>query len=121
MQALTENVFAMMPPGGVFNMIVVRNLFPDISEGARRLLVDRALRAGEIKRLKPGLYILDRIYRKSELHPFSLASLLHFPSHISLPGFSAHSAGDGANTAFRICHQIARLTVSDVCERTRLV
>jgi len=64
----------------VFNTTVVRNLFPGISAGAQRALVDRALRAGEIQRLKAGLYILAAPYRKSELHPFALASLLHFPS-----------------------------------------
>lgn len=84
MQTLTESVFKLAPPGGVFNTTVVRNLFPDISAGAQRALVDRALRAGEIQRLKAGLYILAVPYRKSELHPFSLASLLHFPSHVSL-------------------------------------
>ncbi len=111
MQRLTENVFAMAPPGGVFNMTVVRNLFPDMSEGARRLLVDRAIRAGEIQRLKSGLYILERIYRKSELHPFSLAALLHFPSHISVEtALSYHGLIPEA------VYQVASVTLKRTCQ-----
>ena len=41
-------------------------------------------------RLKRGLFILAPEYRKSEAHPFSIASLLHGPSHISLESALAH-------------------------------
>ncbi|HOX84536.1 MAG TPA: hypothetical protein PKW76_06245 [bacterium] len=84
MQTLTEKVFHLAPPGGLFDATVIVNLFPDATTGARNLLVHRALQAGEILRLKPGLFVLDGRYRKSEPHPFQIAALLHYPSHISL-------------------------------------
>lgn len=90
MQTLTEKVFKLAPPGGVFNETVIGNLFSDSSNGARALLVHRACQAGEILRLRPGLFVLGPPYRKSEPHPFVLAGILHAPSHISLESALAH-------------------------------
>jgi hypothetical protein len=90
MKTLTERVVRFAPPGGVFDETVVRNLFPDVSEGARKLLVHRATAGGEILRLKPGLFILRQEYRKTDLHPFVIAAMLHAPSHISLESALAH-------------------------------
>ena len=84
MQTLTEKVFNLAPPGGFFNATTFATLFPDCSSGARIQLVNRACRAGEIVRLRPGAFLLARPYRKSELHPFVLAGLLHSPSHVSM-------------------------------------
>lgn len=56
------------------------------SVSARGLLVHRACKAGEILRLKPGLFVLGQPYRRSEPHPFVVAAMLHAPSHISLEG-----------------------------------
>ena len=90
MQALTERVFELAPPGGFFDETVIRNLYPDRSEGARALLVHRACKAGEILRLKPGLFVLNSPYRRSEPHPFVVAAMLHSPSHVSLESALAH-------------------------------
>ena len=90
MQSLTEKVFEIAPPGGIFDETVISNSFPDSSKGARALLVNRACQAGEILRLKPGLFVLSPTYRKSEPHPFVLAGVLHAPSHISLESALAH-------------------------------
>jgi hypothetical protein len=84
MQSLTEAVFKLAPPGGLFDETVVSNLFPDASAGARALLVHRACRAREILRLRPGLFVLGSAWRKSEPHPFVVAGVLHSPSHVSL-------------------------------------
>ena len=84
MQKLTEQLIRLSPPGGFCDRTVVSNLFPDASEGARKQLIHRAASAGEILRLKRGLFLLDKVFRKSDLHPFALAALLHSPSHISL-------------------------------------
>jgi predicted transcriptional regulator of viral defense system len=84
MQSLTKEVFRLSPPGGIFDMTVVRNTFPERSEGARKLLVHRAESKGEIIRLKPGLFLLAGEYRKSHPHPFVIAAALHSPSHVSL-------------------------------------
>jgi len=90
MQALTERVFMLAPPGGLFDETVVRNLFPDATDGARALLAHRASQAREILRLKPGLFLLAPPFRKSEPHPFVLAAALHSPSHVSLESALAH-------------------------------
>jgi hypothetical protein len=84
MQTLTEKIYHLAPPGGLFDETVIINLFPESSVGARNLLVHRALQAGEILRLKPGLFLLDSRFRRSDPHPFQIAALLHYPSHISL-------------------------------------
>ncbi len=90
MQKLTEKVLKLAPPGGLFDETVIHNLFPDISIGARGLLVHRACKAGEILRLKPGLFVLGQPYRKSEPHPFVVAAMLHAPSHVSLESALAY-------------------------------
>ena len=84
MQALTEKVFPLAPPGGLFDETVLHNLFPNQSEGARKAIVHRAVHSGEVLRLKPGLYCLAKIYRKTHPHPFVVAGRLHSPSHVSL-------------------------------------
>ena len=81
---------SLAPPGGLFNETVVKDLFPNESEGARKQLVHRTVSRGEVLRLKPGLFLLRREYRRSELRPFVIAGLLHSPSHISLESALAH-------------------------------
>jgi len=90
MQTLTERVFRLSPPGGLFDETVVRDLLDDRSEAARKVLVHRAVAAGEILRLKPGLFLLAPPYRKTDPHPFVIAAMLHSPSHVSLESALAH-------------------------------
>lgn len=85
MQRVTEKAFLLSPPGGLFDMTAVRNFFPDSSEGALRVLVHRAVSAGEVIRLKPGLFLLHARCRKSDPHPYVVAALLHSPSHGLIP------------------------------------
>jgi len=84
MQTLTEQVYLDAPPGGLFDQTVVRNLFPDLSQGARNLLIHRAIESGEVLRLKRGLYVLSEPFRKTQPHPFAVAPMLYAPSAISL-------------------------------------
>jgi len=84
MQTLTEKIFQLAPPGGLFDDSVVRNAFPGVTSDARKLLVHRAVSKNEVLRLKPGLYCLGGDYRRSHPHPFVVAGMLHSPSHISL-------------------------------------
>jgi len=84
MKTLTHAVFILSPPGGIFNETVLGNLFPDRTRGARELLLNRALKAGEILRLKRGTYLLAPEYRKTEPPPWTVAGLLLSPSHVSL-------------------------------------
>lgn len=84
MQTLTEKVYRLAPPGGIFDDSVVRNIFPGISANARKQRVHRAVSREEVLRIKPGLYCLAEPYRETHPHPFFVAALLHSPSHISL-------------------------------------
>jgi hypothetical protein len=90
MQTVTELVFRLSPPGGIFDETVIRNLLADRSEPARKVLVHRAVAAGEIIRLKPGLFLLAPEFRKTHPHPFIIAAILHSPSHVSLESALAH-------------------------------
>jgi hypothetical protein len=84
MQTLTESVFTLAPPGGLFDQTVVGNLFPHASAGARKLLLHRAVDRGEVLGVTRGVYCLAEPYRKNHPHPFAVAALLCFPSHVSL-------------------------------------
>ncbi len=84
MQTLTEYILKLSPPFGLFDRTVVENLFPEVSDGARKLLIHRAVNSKEILRLKRGLFVLSREYQKILPHPFLVAAMLHSPSHISL-------------------------------------
>jgi hypothetical protein len=90
MQTMTELVFRLSPPGGFFDETVIRNLLTDRSEAARKVLVHRAAAAGEIIRLRPGLFLLAPEFRKTHPHPFVIAGILHSPSHVSLESALAH-------------------------------
>lgn len=90
MQTVTEMVFRLSPPGGMFDETVIRNLLADRSEAARKVLVHRAVAAGEIIRLRPGLFLLAPEIRKTHPHPFVVAAALHSPSHVSLESTLAH-------------------------------
>ena len=90
MQTMTEKVLLLSPPGGLFDETVVRNLIPDRSEAARKVLVHRAVSAGEIIRLRPGLFLLAQEFRKTHPHPFVVAAMLHSPSHVSLESALSH-------------------------------
>jgi hypothetical protein len=90
MQTVTELVFRLSPPGGFFDETVIRNILADRSEAAQKVLVHRAVAAGEIIRLKPGLFLLAPEFRKTHFHPFVVAAILHSPSHVSLESALAH-------------------------------
>jgi len=92
MKTLTQAVYRLSPPGGLFDETVVVNLFADRSEGARRALVHRAVSSGEVLRIKPGLYCLAELFRRSHPHPFVVAAALHAPSHVSLESALRHHA-----------------------------
>ena len=84
MQTLTEEVYKLAPPGGLFDESVVRTLFSELSYGAVKLLVHRAVKSGEVLRLKPGSFCLAPEFQRTHPHPFVVAAVLHSPSHISL-------------------------------------
>ena len=84
MKTLTQQIYLLSPPGGLFDTSVVCNLFPDLSPGARNILVHRAVESGEVQQLKRGLYALSEPFRKTQPHPYAVAPMLYAPSSISL-------------------------------------
>jgi hypothetical protein len=56
----------------------------DGSAQRRYNLVNRALKTGELHRLRRGLYLMNRSYRDYDCHPFSLAQMLRPGSYVSL-------------------------------------
>jgi hypothetical protein len=84
MQTLTEKVWHLRPPAGLFDRQVIDALFPDASPGAKQALLNKALRSKDIIRIAPGAYCLARGFRDRDPHPFSIAALIHGPSYVTM-------------------------------------
>jgi predicted transcriptional regulator of viral defense system len=89
MQSLTEKIIDSNQTNRVLNDMQLRRML-GLSDASRYGLVNRALKAGELHRLKRGLYVLDSKYRDYPLHPFTLAQLLISGSYVSLETALAH-------------------------------
>ena len=83
MQSLAEAIFKLSPPEGVFDTTVVNNLYPTLSDGARRALVHRAIESGEVLRIRRGLYILSREIERSVVTKFCLVERIYSFSCVS--------------------------------------
>ena len=84
MQTLTEKIWMLKPPDGLFTQTTLQNEFQDLSTGAIKLSINRALKKNEIIRLKPGFYCLSEKYRSSNPHPFVVSGMLLSPSYVSM-------------------------------------
>jgi len=83
MQTLT----ALLLDQGMQNHILTDDQLARLIEGSaqrRYSLVNRAIKAGELLRVRRGLYLLPRRYRGYDCHPFALAQMLSPGSYISL-------------------------------------
>jgi len=89
-QTLSEQIFHLHPPDGLFDDTVIRTLRPGLGPDARRALVHRAVASGEVLRLKPGVYCLAPGLRRSSPHPFAVAAMLHYPSQVSVETALCH-------------------------------
>jgi hypothetical protein len=89
-QTLAEQLFELQPPGGLFDDTTVRNARPELSDNARRALLHRSVKHGEILRLKPGIYCLAPRLRRSPPHPFVAAMTLHSPAQVSFESALAY-------------------------------
>lgn len=90
MQSLTEKLLK-SNLRDVFSDVDVANLLGEASDSKRYALVKRALAAGEIVRIKRGLYILAEQIRRGQPDLFCLASRIYGPAYISLESaLSAH-------------------------------
>lgn len=70
-------------PVPVFTTLEISSLVPG-SANTRYSLVKRAIAAGDIIRIKRGLYTLAPLYRKGTLNPFSVSQMILTLSYISL-------------------------------------
>jgi predicted transcriptional regulator of viral defense system len=83
MQTLT----ALLLDQGLQNHILTDDQMARLIEGSaqrRYSLVNRAIKAGELLRVRRGLYLLPRRYRGYDCHPFALAQMIAPGSYISL-------------------------------------
>ncbi len=83
MKALTEKLIESGQTHRVLNDVQLKRMLGG-SNASRYGLVNRAMKAGELYRIKRGLYILNEKYRAYSLHPFSLAQTIEPGSYISL-------------------------------------
>lgn len=89
MKTLTEKIIGSDYQNRVFNDVQLQRMLGG-SDASRYGVVNRALKSGEVHRIKRGLYVLDNRYRDYPLHPFGLAQLLESGSYVSLETALAH-------------------------------
>lgn len=83
MQTLTEKLWKLQPPGGLFDEAVILACFPTASSAARRNLLHRATLAGEVSILRRGLYLLAPPMCRHPIEPLAFPPLLYGPSYVS--------------------------------------
>lgn len=83
MQTLTEQLIEDRYKNRVLTETQLARLIPGTSQ-RRYNLVNRAMKAGELLRLRRGLYMLPDKYRSQACHPYVLAQRLVPGSYISL-------------------------------------
>ena len=89
MKSLTEKIIDSGQANRVLNDARLKRLL-GASDASRYGLVNRALKVGELHRVKRGVYVLDNKYRDYPLHPFALAQMLEPGSYVSLETALAH-------------------------------
>lgn len=82
MKALTEQVIARLQKP--FFSRTELNLWIEGSANRRDALLRRALAAGEVARIRRGLYMLGPPYQKQRPDPLALAQHIYGPSYISM-------------------------------------
>lgn len=83
MNTVIEYVYTRLPHD-VFTDKDIAQLSPQSSGNSRYGLIKRALKRGEIIRIRRGLYCLAQKYQRRPLNHFSIAQLIYGPSYISL-------------------------------------
>jgi hypothetical protein len=81
MQHLTEEALERVPWG--FFTRAEAGIWLPVSTAALDGLLKRAVRAGEIHRIRRGLFCLDRRFLAAPPNPLALAQLVHGPSYLS--------------------------------------
>jgi predicted transcriptional regulator of viral defense system len=88
MQTLTE-ILVTTHPRACVSTEDLAHYIPG-SDDSRYGLVKRAIAAGELVRLRRGLYCLAPAYRRAPLNLFALAQYVYGPSYISLESALSH-------------------------------
>ncbi|HOY67345.1 MAG TPA: hypothetical protein PLP29_10680 [Candidatus Ozemobacteraceae bacterium] len=83
MQTLTEALWNLHPPGGLFDESVISTCFPTATAAGRRNLLYRATQAGEVISLRRGLYVLTSPACRTPIDPLALPPLVYGPSYVS--------------------------------------
>jgi len=83
-QTLTEKILKLRPIGGLFDSTEVDVLFPNVTLAAKKSLLNKALRKGEIVRLAPGNYSLSHDLGKQNSHSFAIALRICGPSYLTM-------------------------------------
>ena len=89
MQTLTRQIVS----NGLANRLLSESQIARLVEGTdqrRHHLVNRALKAGELVRLRRGSYLLDEPFRDQPPHPFALAQAFVPGSYVSLETALSH-------------------------------
>lgn len=89
MKSLTEKIIDSGQVNRVLNDAQLKRLLT-VSDASRYGLVNRALKVGELHRVKRGMYVVDNKYRDYPLHPFALAQMMEPGSYVSLETALAH-------------------------------
>lgn len=89
MKSLTEKIIESGQANHIFNDAQLGRMLGG-TDARRYGLVNRALKAGELIRVKRGQYILDKKYRSYPIHPFTLAQLMGPGSYVSLETSLSH-------------------------------
>jgi hypothetical protein len=89
MKTLTEEIMETPLVNRVFNEVQLQRVLGG-SKARCYGLVNRALKSGELVRVKRGLYVLGDKFRDHSIHPFVLAQALVPGSYISLETALAH-------------------------------
>jgi len=89
MQTLTKQLVDLNLSNRVMTGVQLTRLI-DGSKQRRYHLVNRAIKAGELLRLRSGLYLLDKSFRSHPIHPFALAQAFVPGSYVSYETALAH-------------------------------
>jgi hypothetical protein len=82
-QTLTEYIFNSASADRILDQQQLDRLVGG-SDQRRYALVNRALKAGELIRLRRGLYVLADRFRRAPVHPYALAQRIEPGSYVSL-------------------------------------
>jgi len=81
MKTITEEAFKRVPWG--FFTRAEAGVWLEVSPAALDALLKRAVHAGEISRIRRGLFCLDRRFLAKPPNPLSLAQMVYGPSYLS--------------------------------------